>query len=67
MKVFRITPEKCDWDMYRSATVVAENAKRALELIEQKELFDKEYQYPLTVKEIDITTEKVIATSFCNG
>lgn len=67
MKIFRITPENFDWDMYRSATVVAENAERALELIEQKEPFDKEYQYPLTVKEIDITTEKIIATSFCNG
>lgn len=67
MKVFRVTPKNFDWDMYRSATVVAENAERALELIEQKELFDKEYQYPLTAKEIDITTEKIIATSFCNG
>ena len=63
-KIFLVEVEEVDYDQYDSCVVVADNAEQAIEI--GKDLFEED-QGEITAKEIDLTTEGVVLTSFNAG
>lgn len=75
MRVFKVSAFDANYEEYKSIIVIAQHKERALEIAKKGQPFDwkdphkydvywefKKDQYPLTVKEIEFTEEKVISS-----
>lgn len=61
MKIYYIYPDDYDYEQYREFVVVAENEKKALELVCHK--FDNN-QGEIHVGEFDLTKEQILSEYF---
>ena len=58
-KVFRITPRNYYYAEYYHLIIVALNETEALELVTKSKMF-REWQFPLSIKEVDLTKSDII-------
>jgi hypothetical protein len=70
MKVYLVYADDWDYDDYDSIVVVAENEDNALAMANSgyfNDSFFKKHQGEIHVKEVDLTTEHIVLTSFNAG
>ena len=70
MKVYIVRADTCDYDMFDSVVIVAENEERALEIVKSGYLggcYFNVSQGEMHVEEVDLSTECVILASFNTG
>lgn len=70
MKVYLVYADDWDYDDYDSIVVVAENEDNALAMANSgyfNDSFFKNHQGEIHVKEVDLTTEHIVLTSFNAG
>ena len=63
-KIFLVTQESDDYDMIENVIVVADTKAKAKQLgiqrLQNDILYDKDNEYPIIVKEIDLTKEQIV-------
>jgi len=71
MKIFKVDASGYTYDEYDSVVIVAASKEIALDIAikgrDSYQFWFEESQYPLTVKEVDLTTEGMILASYNAG